>query len=229
MKRAILTSAILGLMAIPASAQPGPTSQYNQIQLAQACTSCGTGAQRPALLARPLAMPYRTNAACGRCGSSDSYGEGHYRGERLEKLIDFLLYRPTIPCDCCLRPSEYMPPMIAYFPNRCSAVGGDCLGGHGCKRLNSHYGCASCAATLGNPMVASRPESRIMPASHQAMANNAGNGPTAKRSLQPGQYTTAARPPFLRSGSASGTPNELPSFLQPQSPYSAVRIYPQVP
>jgi hypothetical protein len=240
MKRILSASAILMLLAMPAAAQDGSSlaSQYNPSQVTQVSTPWGAvvGAQQPMISRqKKTGMPWRTGAASGSSCGSNGCGTEHTHGERLEKLIDFLLYRPTIPCDRCLRPSEYMPPLTAYFPNRCNATMGDgtgCQGG--CRHhavANPRTGCASCAASLGAPMTANRMESRTVPAAYQMNQPQ----PTESVMRQSRQaplrlHTTVARPTGSYDAAAATLPNMLPSSLQSApTPYNAARMFPQAP
>src|SRR5262245_16435823 len=120
MERTLSATAILALLAMPAAAQNGSSlaSQYNPSQVTQVSTPWGAvvGAQQ-AVISRQMGAQCSSCGANGSSCGSNGFGTEHAHGERLEKLIDFLLYRPTIPCDRCLKPSEYMPPLTAYFPN----------------------------------------------------------------------------------------------------------------
>src|SRR5262245_39449180 len=64
-----------------------------------------------------------TSGSCGTSCQGDCQGGGKRSGDRLNKLIDFLLYRPTPGCDCCPQTTSYVPPLHAWFPPCCHANG----------------------------------------------------------------------------------------------------------
>jgi hypothetical protein len=111
MTRGLLTAAILGLAALSANAgdayAPYPSN--------------GTGnAVNPGPVYTPLtgwhAGIYRAGPQ-GSCASCGSQPERPMR-ERLEKFMDFLCYKPTIPCDYRPNTTPYVPPLTAWWHNR---------------------------------------------------------------------------------------------------------------
>jgi hypothetical protein len=240
MKRAAIASAILGLLAMRAEAQWGqqPVPQYNGNQVTQVCTPWGAviGGQRQTMMGQPMVAPGQSCATCGSYGGCNSCGAGGFRGDRSQKLLDFLFYQPTIPCDWRPRPTEYVPPLTAWFPNGCESVGGDC--GSVCRRfalVPPRAGCANCAASLGALMVVGRTDPRsmmslrpmatvqpigaVLPCPQYGLSGQSGVSQT-----QPGVYTTVARPPFSYYATSPASPNLLPLSLQQQatsaSPYA---------
>lgn len=87
-----------------------------------------------------------TCAACDVNGGQMGTGSG-----RFQRLLDFLSYRPTIPCDRRPIPSQYVPPLHAWFPPCCHANDG--------SRGPAHD--QPCAAGCGS--VASRPVEMVAP------------------------------------------------------------------
>lgn len=124
MKRRMIMVAIFGLASMPALAADPPLP--------------GSGATvRPMVVAPPPGMatqyptmttPYQTMAApgCNQCYG----GCGPTGGNFLHRLIAFVTFRPTMPCESYRRPSPYTPPLIAWFPcretGRCASGCGTC-------------------------------------------------------------------------------------------------------
>src|SRR5260221_3412984 len=93
-----------------------------------------------------------THGSCATCG--EGCGEGG-RSNKLQRLIDFLLYRPSVPCDCCPKTTQYVPPLYMWNPNYCHANLGNsctpvCTKNRGMKREKA--GCATCGNAAGVPM-----------------------------------------------------------------------------
>jgi hypothetical protein len=59
----------------------------------------------------------------GDCNGSYSSSQGEYK---VRKFMDFLCYKPTVPCEFWCRTTCYVPPLYTNFPPCCNATGGDC-------------------------------------------------------------------------------------------------------
>lgn len=216
MKRTALTIGILGFLATQALAGDGvvaPASPYNGVSPAYSCTPWGAivPAPRPMIVHRPMAkQAYPDMGSCDSCGAIGD------RGNCLERLMGFLFFRPTIPCDWCPKPTPWEPPLYARFPNVCHATMGGCA--EPCTRRwmmgTCQGGCATCAASLGRPLSAttnmmarqgiSTPYSPVMPES----------GSVSMRS------SPSRAPTNLQANARYPQPNLLPAMFQQQSPPS---------
>jgi hypothetical protein len=131
---------VLGFLAARASAlEPPVYSPPSSFQLPHAANGNGHAVMQ---------------GACGSTceGAGDERGR---RGDRLSKLIDFLLYRPTPGCDCCPQTTSYVPPLHAWFPPCCHANGQNgCASCAKCglKKLKGGGDCATCGPTAGAPV-----------------------------------------------------------------------------
>jgi hypothetical protein len=133
---------VLGFIAVRAgAAEPSVYNPPSSFQLPHAANGNGNG--------HPIVQ--------GACGASCDGGceQGGRRGDRLNKLIDFLLYRPTPGCDCCPQTTSYVPPLHAWFPPCCHANGQNgCASCAKCglKKLKGNGDCATCGPTAGAPV-----------------------------------------------------------------------------
>lgn len=89
-------------------------------------------------------VAYPTFGECGGCGVSPGCEPSR---PCLQRLIDFLCYRPRSSCWAGLEPSEYTPPLWAWFPS------GVCHARQGCGGCKSNCdaaaGCAQCGGAIG--------------------------------------------------------------------------------
>jgi hypothetical protein len=206
MKRSVLVVAIVGLLAGRAEAQ----SPYVGAASDVGATGRVATATPPGHTKHGLAgISSTTEGACGTCEAK------HARGEKTQRLVDFLLYRPSIPCDSAMEPSGYVPPLTTGFPNRCSGTVGEC----GCStgkpfKLRQHGSeCNTCAASLG------KPGKIAAAADRQAPARPLMSMP----STPAGMHTTLARPKMPTNAAPSATPNPLPPAVQQASPSTAIQ------
>ncbi len=153
------------------------------------------------------------DGGCGTCGDGSCEGE---RGNKLLRLIDFLCYKPSIPCDCGLKTTRYTPPLYMWFPNSCHATGAcgapACVKNRGKKKEAG--GCATCGACGGTPVLNGTPvpmaptqapaQPPVAPTRPQQLVPmNSGGSP-----IRPTSYSLPTRP-------SSFTP---PNYLQNQPP-----------
>jgi len=143
MTRGLIAAAILGLTAIPCTAgdnyvpYAGCGSANLNGNYATSVGSCGPDC----------------SANRGECKACGGRGDSH---DRLRKFVDFLCYKPTIPCDPQPRCSVYTPPLTAWFPctqhlnwrSGCGCRDGAKVGFMG-HRVGPCGSCSSCAANQG--------------------------------------------------------------------------------
>lgn len=78
----------------------------------------------------------------GECGSCGTLPPGEPFRPRFHRLIEFLCYRPQGSCFAGLEPSEYVPPLWAWFTS------GVCHARQGCDAGVASCGCAPGCAPL---------------------------------------------------------------------------------
>ena len=168
------------------------------------------------------------------------------RSDRVQKLVEFMLYRPTIPCDCLPRPTGHVPPLNAWFPNTCSASAADCSAPCAKRLQRSTGGCATCAASIGTPVKMHGAQHQPAPATPTALTPLPTMRPTIQpvaSPVPPRQHTTLARPsmpPYypaprampqtIQQPAVPYYPREsTPSYVVPSSPYGGMQpaAYPQ--
>src|SRR5262245_3665066 len=167
MKRGLFAAAILGLAAVSVHAGDAYTPY----------PGCGANVvNNPYVTYQPLTNWHasvrhaETRGGCNDCGKQhcetrggcNACGKQHCdRRDRWQKVMDYLCYKPTIPCDQC-RPTPYTPPLRAWFPPH-----GEGMCDTGCANTGA-FGrrlapcgncghCASCANGSAHPGAPSAP------------------------------------------------------------------------
>jgi hypothetical protein len=212
MKRSALLVAVLSVLAARAEAQNPAAPAPAESPYAAATFPAGASHARLALGSQMVHGDSR--AAAGAC---DSCGSEHARGDKLQRLFDFLLYRPTIPCASRFEPTGYQPPLTAGFPTTCSGAAGGCGcdSGKPLKLRQRGSDCTSCAASLGKPTKLGRATDRQ--ASPPPMIVMPKIPATSS-----GIHTTLGRPQMpLDIGAA--TPYALPTSVQQPAPNTALQ------
>jgi len=132
-------------------------SPYSPVSYAPATR---TSYSQPATTSYVQAGPSCGTRSCGSCGQCGSCGKGHCDDRTCcQKLKDFLCWRPSPGCECCKQPTEYTPPLTAFFQCRegCNHFGqcGSCGRArvHGCQQCSS---CTTCGATTSGSAMGTR-------------------------------------------------------------------------
>src|SRR5262245_6930828 len=109
MKRSLFAAAILGLAAIPATAgdvyAPYPGCGNGGVAV-------GSGPTYAPLNCTYAGREGRTRGGCNSCGKDHCD-----RRDRWQRFLDFLCYKPTIPCETWPHPTHYTPPLRSWFPS----------------------------------------------------------------------------------------------------------------
>jgi hypothetical protein len=134
MKKAIIAITTFGAIAFPAFAGDypnypvGPGPNYPVLP----APMNGWGYMPADLVAQ--APPYAPGWGLAYPCNSSPYDYYRQRdGEKLRRLVDFLCYKPNVPCEFWLRPTCYVPPNYTMFPPCCNATGCDCNCGYGAR------------------------------------------------------------------------------------------------
>lgn len=212
MKRGLFAAAILGLAAVSATAGDvytpypgcGANGTYNPYAAYQPQTRGHGGIRHGA-----------TRGGCNACGTQQCD-----RRDRWQKFMDFLCYKPTIPCETWCQPTPYTPPLRAWFPpHRDGMCDTGCAntGAFGRRLAPCGNGghCASCAhaAHSGAPLApAAQPAVPTVPApKSSAYMTLARPAPVAGPTIVPQSYTVT-KPAYSTTLQGPGLP-------PPPSPY----------
>ncbi len=76
------------------------------------------------VMAAPMPTPMMPTPMANCGWANNCYPRHEY--DVLERLKDFLCFRPTVPCEFWLRTTCYVPPTYTMFPPCCHANGCDC-------------------------------------------------------------------------------------------------------
>jgi hypothetical protein len=190
------------------------------------CATCSNGQCGPT-----GRMPRnQTNGGCATCGSTNDSNGG-----RDGKFLNFLLYRPTQPCQCLPEPDKYTPPLWVWFPsNGCTAAfhcGGEDCGcqGKSCMRplKNSggrqDNGCATCVAKIGAPVpMSNAPQNTTTAAANKQQVSPYGSIPNRSQNV-----VFANKPQSMAYVNTANQSQSVPVVVTGNKPQGApAAIYP---
>jgi hypothetical protein len=219
MRKAMIAMTAFGAIALPAVAGdypnypvgPGPNNSWSS-----------SPSNFP-----PQAVP--VGPGCGPAYPMYASPYDYYRqrdGDKLHRLMDFLCYKPTVPCEFWLRPTCYVPPTYTMFPPCCNANGCDCGCGYGGRPhlfRTARSGCGPSCSPGYAPMANGCPVMAIQAApATPAMAIQAAPAMPAAAPVNGWRMTTSTAPANLWHPMTSANPASRPTTVTYTKPAAMV-------